>query len=295
MTIDMIDTEPLDEANRYREVVVPGASGHVTAVGRIGGLGYLADFARLADAVHKTEMVPESLRGRPDAVLAVFMAGFEIGIGPMQALQGINMIKGKPSISPELMRALITQAGHRVIVEAANDKATIRCHRKEWPEDQWSDFTWTLEDARIAGLLRTNDGTWSKYPRAMLTARVTSEAARAVFPDVIAGLSYTADEVEEFAPVPAGLSTPGEVPVIEVDAPELPAEASTPVSEMPAGDSPGITQRHVNKIRQLLARQEITTDLDVALVVSRYIGRDVDSVHELTEAEAVVVIEKAAK
>jgi hypothetical protein len=197
----------------------------------IGGLPYLADFARLADAISKTEMVPDTLRGRPDGVLAVMMAGFEVGVGPMQALQSINLIKGKPSISPELMRALVMQAGHQIIMEVSDDRATARCHRVGWPSDQWSEFSWTMEDAKRAGLVRGGDSPWTKYPRAMLAARVTSEACRNVFADVIAGLSYTPDEVAEFAPVPAGLSAPGEVTVSD-QAPVL----GVPVRVVPTKD-----------------------------------------------------------
>jgi hypothetical protein len=199
---------------------------------QLGGLPYLGDFARLADAICRTEMVPDSLRGRADATLAVVMAGYELGIGPMMALQSINMIKGKPSLSPELMRALVTKAGHSLIVEATNEDANLRAHRREWPDDAWVTFTWTLEDAKRAGLLKGGDSSWTKYPRAMLTARVTSEACRATFPDVIAGLSYGPDEVAEFAPVPEGLSAPGEVAVVDVEATEVDPRADEAMHEL---------------------------------------------------------------
>ena len=187
------------------------------------GLPYLADYSRLADAICKTEMVPDSLRNRADAVLAVVMAGYELGLGPMQSLQGINMIKGKPSVSPETMRALIMQNGHQLRLTATSTEATLRCHRKDWPADEWDTFTYSMDDAKGAGL--TGNDTWKKYPRNMLTARVTSEAARAVFSDVISGLHYTPDEVEEFAPVPTGLSRPGEVNVVDAEVVEVITQA----------------------------------------------------------------------
>ena len=226
-----IDAEVVEERGTDL-VVVPDAPASIVAPHNLGGLPYLQDFARLADAICRTEMVPDALRGRADAVLAVVMSGYELGVGPMQALQGINMIKGKPSVSPEMMRALIQQAGHQLRLTATNEQATLRCHRRDWAPDEWDTFTFTMEDAKNAGL--TGNDTWRKYPRAMLTARVTAEAARAVFSDVIAGLSYTPDEVEEFAPVPQGLSQPGEVAVL-AEAPSAPAPPPPDADEAMTG------------------------------------------------------------
>jgi hypothetical protein len=147
-------------------------------------------------------MVPASFRNRPDEVLAVVLYGAELGIGPMQALQQINLISGKPSAAAELQRALVMEAGHKFILTANNEVATARCKRLDW--DDYEETTFTMFDARVAGL-GNGDG-WKKYPEAMLAARVTSKACRMFFPDVIAGMSYTAEEIESFTP-PASAPT----------------------------------------------------------------------------------------
>lgn len=259
----------------------------------VGGLPYLRDFSRLAEAICQTEMVPPALRGRADAVLAVMMSGFELGVGPMQALQAIDMIQGRPSISPELMRALVMQAGHEIILEQADDHATIRCHRRTWPVDQWSEFTWTMEvDAKRAGL--TNKDNWKQYPRAMLSARVTGEACRAVFSDVIAGLSYTPDEVADFAPVPAGLSRPGDVALVGSDAAEAPLPASGGSTRPARAAAPTtIADGQVKLLRSLLGQIEIVDPIDVGLVVGGYIGRTVEALTELSADEARVALTRA--
>ena len=157
--------------------------------------GVVADALRLAEAIAKTEMVPQVLRGRADAVVAVMLAGYELGLGPMQSLQTIDLIQGRPALSPEGMRALVLSHGHGQNVEAADHHSKVSCHRREWPpENDWRTFTFTIADAERADLLGKDN--WKKYPRAMLMARATGEACRAVFADVIAGLGYTPDELD---------------------------------------------------------------------------------------------------
>lgn len=161
----------------------------------IGGMPYFEQYLMLADRISRTAMVPSNLRGKPDEVLAVVMYGAELGIGPMQALQQINFIAGKPSASAELLRALVLEAGHQFIVTITRETAVARCRRKDW--EAWQETSFTMEDAMLAGL--AGGSGWTKYPDQMLAARVTSKACRQWFADVISGMSYTPEEVYAFS------------------------------------------------------------------------------------------------
>jgi hypothetical protein len=106
------------------------------------------------------------------------------------------VIEGKPSLAPEGMRGLVLKAGHRIDVkQATNDKVVLYGRRA----DSGSEATveWTMKDAQLAGL--AGRGAWKTYPRAMLMARATSELCRMLFADIIAGLSYTPEEVMSVA------------------------------------------------------------------------------------------------
>ena len=191
----------------------------------------LESAVRLADVICDTEMVPTVLRGRPDAIAAVVLFGYELGLGAMQSLQTIDLIQGRPALSPEGMRALVLSKGHGLIVDSTDEFCTIKCHRLEWPPDQpWVLFTFTLADAKRAGLL--GKGSWNQYPRAMLMARATGEACRATFSDVISGLSYTPEEVANMGTPPpppdSRLSTP---PARPAETTERPAEATDPPAD----------------------------------------------------------------
>ena len=154
----------------------------------------------LADTICDTEAVPKALRGRSDAIVAVMLQGYELGLGPMQSLRSIVMIQGTPTLKAETMRALVMRAGHDIDLEATDEACTVRVHRRGWAPERWSTFTFTRADAERANLVGDN---WRKYPRAMLMARATSEACRAVFADVLGGVSYTPDEIGDTVPVPS--------------------------------------------------------------------------------------------
>lgn len=147
---------------------------------------------RLAQRIANTPFVPGALRGKPESVLAAILFGDELGIGPMQALSQIHVIDGRPAASPELMRALVARAGHRIdVVELGDEQAVLIGTRAD--TGGTATITWSMDDARRANL--AGKGSWRSYPRAMLLARATSELCRALFPDVVSGLSYTPEEV----------------------------------------------------------------------------------------------------
>lgn len=129
----------------------------------------------------------------PEQVIVIMLKGRELGIAPMQALSHIHVINGKPCMSAELMLALILRVHPKTKlkwVTRSAECAELQVTRYGWEP---STFKWTIKDAATAQLL--NNPSWKKYPRAMLHARVISEMARSVFPDAIAGCSYTPEEM----------------------------------------------------------------------------------------------------
>ena len=155
-------------------------------------LDLLPQFIDIAERIASTEFVPKGLRNRPEAILAALMSGAERGLGPMESLRSINVIEGRPSLSAEAMRALVLAAGHDITIsENTATRATLVGRRRD-SERTSPPFTWTMEKARRAGL--AGRGPWRAYPEAMLLARASTDLCRAVFPDVIAGLSSVEEQ-----------------------------------------------------------------------------------------------------
>lgn len=128
-----------------------------------------------------------------EKVLTIALKGRELRIPPMQALAQIHIVEGKPTLSAELMLALVQRAGHKVrIRETTTERAVVEGVRSDDP-DYPTTITWTMDDAKRAGV--AGKGPWKQYPDAMLRARAISALCRAMFADVLMGASYTPEEL----------------------------------------------------------------------------------------------------
>ena len=56
------------------------------------------DALRFSQMVSKSEFAPKDFRGKPESCLLAIQHGSEIGLSPMQALQSIAVINGKPAV-----------------------------------------------------------------------------------------------------------------------------------------------------------------------------------------------------
>ena len=269
-----------------------------------------------AEALAAASLMPESFRKNPPNVLMAMEVADALGIRLMQAIQGVTVIKGKLTMSAELMRALVLSAGHRFRVDEQTDQAcTVTVARREWPDDMQT-FTFTMQDAARAGL--SNSDTYKKHPKAMLLARVTSTACRAVFPDVIAGVSYTPEDFADqhhAAPAPPPVpAPPAPVVTVERDEPDtaeplvdtdtgeilddpLPWEEEPVEAEIveeappPPADGPPATQAQMAKMGALCGALGLDRDQRITYA-SDVVGRPLESAKDLTKAEASRVIEQ---
>lgn len=156
---------------------------------------HVQQFVDFAKTLAVSDLLPDGLRGKPGNVFMALMQGLDLGLRPMQALQLIDVIKGKPCIKAEGMRALIVSAGHEIrVVEMTDEKCVIEGRRKG--TDEWVQASFTAAQAQTAGLSGDN---WKKYRPDMLLARASTRLAKAYFADVINGLS-SSEELLDVAP-----------------------------------------------------------------------------------------------
>lgn len=259
-------------------------------------LEQLPALIQLADRIADTEFVPRALRNRPAAVLAALLTAADLGLPVTTGLRSISVIDGKPSLSAEVMRALVLAAGHSLeIVESTPTRCEMRARRAG--DDEWSrPVVWDLERAEVAGLAAKEN--WRKYPTSMLLARCSTDICRALFPDVIAGLPG-AEEVEDYGDAgPGGLSHPA--PSIDVSsAPAADSGAAAlapPPALTPNEDDTRRRNRHLHaELHETFphadpAQLEVLRGALVALVTRKRPGGSVLSSIALTPAETVLAL-----
>ncbi len=154
----------------------------------------LAEAIEFSERIAHSEIVPKDYRGKPENVLVAVQWGMEIGLAPMQAMQNIAVINGRPSIWGDAMLALCqAHTQWNGIDETVDDNgATCTVRRSGSPDIT---RTFTMEDAKRAGLAG-KQGPWTHYPRRMLQMRARSWALRDGFADALKGI-ISAEEAQD--------------------------------------------------------------------------------------------------
>lgn len=270
MTVDRVDPDQGPQSGEIatRQETPPAVSSHLTQFAVDARAAY-----QVAVSIAKTTFVPTSYkkRGRgqnatwlpPEEVAqnvtAAWLAGDEVGIKPMQALQAINLIEGTPALSAQAMRALVQSHGHEVWIEDQSQPnagaqqifATVAGRRKG--TEHIERVTWTWQRARQNDL--TGKDNWQRDPLAMCIARSTSAICRLIASDVLMGLAYSAEELTddpetlgmntEEAPRPAASTSvqrksaqADQKPTETATTPQDTAAAATPVGAEQGGGDP---------------------------------------------------------
>jgi hypothetical protein len=265
----------------------------------------LPDKIAFAQALAGSSLIPQHYRSQPANVLVAIELGNALGIAPIVAINEVNVINGSPSLSASLMAALARQAGHKVRVTGDDTAATCDIVRSDDSDFTYS-VTWDEKKARNGGLW--GKGHWAKDPGLMLKWRAISECVRLACSEVLGGVKYTPQEIEDMAP-----PTVTQVPVPPAESAARPpsirdAIASRQAFEVvpatlkqePAEAAP--TEPPVNlrtdaqaKKLAVLMRENGMDNRDEALAYfGSLIGRDIDSTKELTKGEASKVIDALA-
>jgi len=191
----------------------------------------LAAAHRIGTALCQTSFVPQHFRGKPEEAAAAILYGDEIGFTPTQAVQNLYVISGKPALYARSMVALVLAKGHEVwTVEKTDAKVTVAGRRKG--SAHTIEETWTTARANKAGY--TSNKKYQTDPQAMLYARAAADVCRQIAPDALAGLAYTAEELELDAPQPAVRVSRAKTPLPPAPEPEFEMAAETVKAPEPA-------------------------------------------------------------
>lgn len=162
-----------------------------TSLALVGGQGALAtpqmDVFELGEVFAKSGYF-EDARDPAKAIVKI-LAGRELGITPFTAMNAIHIIKGKPTVSANLMaQALKASPKYDFkVIQLEDDICELEFFEGGQPVGR---STFTEDDARKAGTQNM-----SKFPRNMLFARAVSNGVRFYAPDVFTSVVYTPEEM----------------------------------------------------------------------------------------------------
>lgn len=161
----------------------------------------LSEAMEFAKIIASSDMVPKDYINKPGNVLVAVQTGAELGLKPMQSLQGISVINGRPGVWGDAMWALILS--HPEYEDSHEEKLDTQCTVTLKRKNKSAVIvTFTMEDAKKAGLAG-KQGPWQTAPKRMLQMRARAFAARDLFADALKGIKsieelrdYPADPIE---------------------------------------------------------------------------------------------------
>lgn len=156
----------------------------------------LGEAMKMAEILADSSIVPKDFQGRPGNVLIACQWGAEIGLQPLQAMQSIAVINGRPAIWGDAMLGLVQGSGllTDIVEEISPDGEIATCtvtRRGKSPVVR----QFTMSEAKKAGLAGKT-GPWQQYPRRMLQLRARGFALRDTFADVLRGVAI-AEEAQD--------------------------------------------------------------------------------------------------
>lgn len=169
----------------------------------------MADAMSFGKMVAESDFAPKDFRGKPASCVLAIQAGAEIGLSPMQALQSIAVVNGRPSIFGDAALAVVKACPVceyvTETVEGDGEQMVATCTAKRRGYPQPTVVKFTVADAKKAGLWGKS-GPWTQYPKRMLQMRARGFALRDAFPDALRGM-VTAEEAGDY-PTPQPASEP---------------------------------------------------------------------------------------
>jgi hypothetical protein len=163
-------------------------------------LATFEDAFRFSKLVANSDFAPKDFRGKPESCLLAIQHGAELGLSPMQSLQSIAVVNGRPSVYGDTALAVCKGSPVcewvRETIEGEGEHMVAVCQAKRRGDSKPVESRFGVAEAKKANLWG-KAGPWTQYPRRMLQMRARGFALRDAFPDLLHGL-VTAEEAADY-------------------------------------------------------------------------------------------------
>jgi hypothetical protein len=244
------------------------------------------DAFRFSKMVAASEFAPKDFKNKPESCLLAIQHGSEVGLSPMQSLQSIAVINGRPTIWGDAALALVQACPVceyvREYMEGEGDSLTAVCEAKRqgYPSPSVSRFS--VADAKKAGLWGKT-GPWTQYPQRMLALRARGFALRNAFADALRGL-ITAEEARDYPHAEAAREPAREPVVVRPKFNDEPKPTVVKLKEDPpaaASDAVGNARLAVSKADSVTALNRLRTLVAQRLTEGKFTKDEHDELVQL--------------
>ena len=250
-------------------------------------IGFM-DFTNIEQAIKASELIsqapgfcPKDFLNKPAQILCAIQYGREIGLSPMQALQSIAVINGKPSIYGDGLIALCQSFSECEDIKEEFDAKTMTatCVVKRKGRSPVV-HQWDVAKATKAGLW-DKAGPWKQYPERMLQMRARGFALRDAFADRLKGI-ITAEEARDY-PTQEERQFKVVTPINQnVKAIQQQLKQEREIKEVPANE------HTIDKLQFLVKHCKVEQT-----IVDKWLGKaKVDELSKLSENQSQAVIQK---
>ena len=181
---------------------------------------------RIAKSLASSSLVPQQFQGQQgyaNCLVALEIAG-RMNLSPLQVMQNLHIIHGRPSWSSQFIIALINGCGRfeplQYKVTGKGDDLACKCVAKEISTGaELEGPTVTMAMAKAEGWATKSGSKWRTMPDLMIRYRAASMWGRLYIPDLLVGISYSQEEVMDIEPITvedAPITEP-ETPTVKVD------------------------------------------------------------------------------
>jgi len=229
----------------------------------------LVELKSLAQTMSGALSIPKAFVGKPADILAAFLFGSEIGLSPMQSLNYIAMINGKPCLYGDAMKAIVLGSPlceyirEEFIFDEKNPndmtKWAYKCETKRRGKNSFPRVEiFSYEDAKKGGLWG-KAGPWTTFPKRMLMFRSRAFCLRDEYADILSGIQSAEEQLDiiELKKNEKGVYSPKnemksiEAPSIESESPELEVEAEVIEDDDNSNSEPRLKIKDHEKFKEL--------------------------------------------
>lgn len=209
-----------------------------------------------AEILSQANMIPDKFKGNPANVLVAQELAQSMGESTWVTMSELYFVGNVPTFSAKYMRTRVRAAKHilRESFDPETVTATCTIIRHDDPDFEHT-IRWDKAKAEAHGLW--GKGHWKKNPELMLKNRAVSECVREACNEVMGGVDYTREEVENgnfnTGPVTA-TATRQDVAQQALAAP-APKKKQEPE---PVGDDDQFVEDVKNALAELTSPEEVT-------------------------------------